>query len=548
MTFPFAQPADLDPAPPAFTQPTEEPPAGPPAPGLPAFLQPADDQPTPLTPAPAPPPTAAAVAQLTGHTPTPEQQATVEAFAAGGNLVIEAGAGSGKTSSLKMVAAIAGRRRGTYIAFNRAIADDARRGFTPWVNCATAHSLAFRAIGNQFGHRLNGPRVPARETARLLRITSTLKTPGDRLLTPSMQARMVSDTVTRFCYGDTAQIEPWHVPRVAGLDDHATVTMLRAELLPYARRMWDDLGSPDGQLRFQHDHYLKMWQLSGPVLPADYVMLDEAQDANPVIAAIVAAQGHAQRILVGDRAQAIYGWRGARDAMAGFDGTRLRLSQSFRFGDTIAREANKWLAVLDTGLRLTGYDQITSTIGPLDEPAAILCRGNSETVRQVMAALTAGKRAALVGGGREVRRLAEAAVTLKAGKGCSHPELYAFKTWGELQEYVEQDSEGSDLKTFVKLVDEYGPEVIIDVVENLVVEQHADVTVSTVHKAKGREWTSVRIANDFPRPKAVGDDGEDQGVPADDAMLAYVAVTRAREGLDRTGLAWIDHYTEANRG
>jgi superfamily I DNA/RNA helicase len=546
VTFPFAQPAEADPVPLMFAQPAEEPPATPP-PGLPAFLQPTDEQPT--IPTPGPPPTAAAVAQLTGHAPTDEQQAIVEAFTTGGNLVVEAGAGAGKTSTLKMAAAVAGRRRGTYIAFNRAIADDARRDFTPWVNCATAHSLAFRAIGNQFGHRLNGPRVPARETARMLHITKTLKTPADRILTPSMQARMISDTVTRFCYSDAATIEPWHVPRVAGLDDHATVTMLRGELLPYARRMWDDLTSPDGIMRFAHDHYLKMWQLSGPVLPADYVFLDEAQDANPVISAIVDAQTHAQRILVGDRAQAIYGWRGARDAMATFTAdTRLQLSQSFRFGPTIAAEANKWLSLLDTGLRLTGYDQVTSTIGPLDEPTAVLCRGNSETVRQVMAALAAGKRAALVGGGREVRRLAEAAVTLKAGRGCSHPELYAFKTWGELQEYVEQDSDGSDLKTFVKLVDEYGPDVIIDVIENLVVEQHADVTVSTVHKAKGREWRSVKIASDFAPPAKPIDGEEDQGVPTEDAMLAYVAVTRAREHLDRTGLAWIDHHAEANRG
>ena len=31
-------------------------------------------------------------------------------------------------------------------------------------------------------------------------------------------------------------------------------------------------------------------------------------------------------------------------------------------------------------------------------------------------------------------------------------------------------------------------------------------------------------------------------IPRADAMLAYVAVTRARGLLDRGGLAWIDHY------
>jgi hypothetical protein len=556
VTFPFAQPAELDPAPaflqpaeeaPTFQQPLEEMPAAAP-PGLPAFLQPADDQPAPAGPAP----TAASVAQLTGKTPTGEQQVIVDAFAAGQNLTIEAGAGSGKTSTLKMLAAVSPGKRGTYIAFNRAIADDARRGFSPWVNCATAHSLAYQR------HRPHLRRPPQRAPRARPRNRAAPAHHQDRQnphLTGSSPPRSrpgSSPTPSLASATATAPaIEPWHVPRVAGLDDHATVTMLRQTLLPLARRMWDDLTNPDGQLRFAHDHYLKMWQLSGPVLPADYVLLDEAQDANPVIAAIVEAQGHAQRILVGDRAQAIYGWRGARDAMANFAADqRLALSQSFRFGQTIADEANKWLTVLDTDLRLTGYDQVTSTIGVLDDPAAILCRSNSETVRQVMNALAAGKRAALVGGGQQIRKLAEAAITLKAGGGCSHPELWAFKTWGELQEYVEQDSEGSDLKAFVKLVDEHGPDVIIDVIENLVIEQNADVTVSTAHKAKGREWTTVKIATDFPPPAKQADadaDGEDQGVPPEDAMLAYVAVTRAREHLDRTGLAWIDKYAETSR-
>src|SRR5215216_5677207 len=113
---------------------------------------------------------------------------------------------------------------------------------------------------------------------------------------------------------------------------------------------------PAGRLRFTHDCYLKLWQLSDPHLPADYVLLDEAQDANPVVAAIVDRQAHAQRILVGDRCQAIYGWRGAIDAMSRFHADhRLCLSQSFRFGPAIASEANKWLQLLDAPLHLRGF-------------------------------------------------------------------------------------------------------------------------------------------------------------------------------------------------
>ena len=154
-----------------------------------------------------------------------------------------------------------------------------------------------------------------------------------------------------------------------------------------------------------------------------------------------------------------------------------------------------------------------------------------------MAAAEQGQRAALVGGGGDIRWLAEAATTLRAGLGTDHPELFAFRSWGEVQGYVAQDASGSDLKTFVQLIDGYGPDVVIDTMDRLVPEQAAQVVVSTAHKAKGREWPSVRIADDFHQPK-----GEDTPIPQAEAMLAYVAVTRARLALDPDGLAWVDRW------
>ena len=53
-----------------------------------------------------------------------------------------------------------------------------------------------------------------------------------------------------------------------------------------------------------------------------------------------AQRDHAQLVMVGDSAQAIYGWRGATDVMTGFDAEQLTLTRSFRFGPQIADEAN----------------------------------------------------------------------------------------------------------------------------------------------------------------------------------------------------------------
>jgi hypothetical protein len=155
------------------------------------------------------------------------------------------------------------------------------------------------------------------------------------------------------------------VPRKPGLDTPGCLAALRAELPPLSAKAWDDLTSTDGQLRFDHDVYLKLWQLSGPRLAAGYILLDEAQDANPVIAAIVENQAHAQLIAVGDRCQAIYGWRGAVDGMTAFPAqVRLPLAQSFRFGPTIAGEANKWLGILQANMRLRGYGRSTPQSPP----------------------------------------------------------------------------------------------------------------------------------------------------------------------------------------
>jgi ATP-dependent exoDNAse (exonuclease V) beta subunit len=68
---------------------------------------------------------------MTTPTPTGEQQAIIDASQSGDDLVIEAGAGTGKTSTLRLLATAQPRRRGLYVASNKAIASDAKRSFPP---------------------------------------------------------------------------------------------------------------------------------------------------------------------------------------------------------------------------------------------------------------------------------------------------------------------------------------------------------------------------------------------------------------------------------
>ncbi|MEU6151502.1 ATP-dependent helicase [Actinosynnema sp. NPDC047251] len=471
-------------------------------------------------------------------TPTPEQTAARDVFTAGRDLALVAGAGTGKTATLVQMAATT-RRRGLYIAFNKAIADEARTRFGSNVQCRTAHSLAYRAIGSRYQERLRSQtRLPAWQTARRLGITRDLAV-GKHFIKINHQARLVMGMIRRFCYSTDKQVMARHLETVTGLDNVGQEYLART-LLPYATRAWEDIRSDRGTLRFEHDHYLKMWALTGPELAGDFVMLDEAQDTNPVLEEIFLNQS-AQRVCVGDPAQQIYGWRSARDVMTGFPAESLHLTESFRFGPRVAEEANRWLRHAESTLRLTGRGPGESRIGEVHNPDVVLCRGNADAMQEVMAFLDRGVPVALTGGGDAIQRIAAAAEELKAGKRTSHPELFLFGSWGEVQDYVENDKAGQDLKSIVRLVDKYGPEQVLRAVGRLSAEGDAKVVVSTAHKAKGREWATVRIGPGFAAPSA-DDDGLPRDVNPAEARLIYVAVTRARLGLDLKGVAWIHEY------
>ena len=60
--------------------------------------------------------------------------------------------------------------------------------------------------------------------------------------------------------------------------------------LPAVERRWLESIDPNHQAGIGHDIYLKLWALSEPNIPADYVLFDEAQDADPLMLGILLRQ------------------------------------------------------------------------------------------------------------------------------------------------------------------------------------------------------------------------------------------------------------------
>lgn len=474
-----------------------------------------------------------AVRLKTGFVPTAEQEEILVAAADGKRVVVEALAGTGKTTTLKLLAQQFYDRKGLYLAFNKTVAREAEGAMGGQVTVSTAHALAYQAIGKDYGHRLPGNPGSTRMSAK--RMSSYLKVKAAQLsevtLNPVNVTRVAQATVNSYIKSADRELGVQHLPsRVVSILNPNEVW---AHVGPVARKIWEDLSRRDGKFFFSHDVYLKHWALTNPVLPATYIMFDEAQDADPVIASIVQRQP-AQLIYVGDRNQAIYGWRGAIDALSKVQGAvRLPLTKSFRFGPAIAEFANEWLGLLGSDLRVVGHDPVKSTVGELTTaPRAILCRTNGTALGWVLAFHERGVPVALAPGdksaGKDVERFAWAARDLMAGEGTDHPELAGFQTWAEVVTYAEEEEDGADLKRLVGIINRIGYPGVIDAIRGLVPEEKATVTVSTAHKAKGLEWSSVKVADDFVPP---AEDDDKERDPAD-LMLAYVTVTRAKEQLD----------------
>lgn len=449
------------------------------------------------------------------YTLTDEQAHAVDLALNGNSLKIEAFAGSGKTTNLKAIGQAKKDSRGLYLAFNKTIQIDAAKSFSNNVVCKTAHSLAFGAVGRLYAHRLKP--LYGRQVSQILNIS------GVDFITGVGLGNFVIDTIQHFCHSADEEITDCHVPHDAKLLEKKKSIAIVDSILAYARQLFTIQSDVNGTVPITHDTYLKLWQLSSPKLRYDFILFDECQDANGVMLDIVEKQEF-QKIYVGDRFQQIYSWRGAKNAMdlIRTDNT-CSITQSFRFGQEIADIANTVLnKFLDAKVSIKGYDKVHQ-----NNKRAVLFRTNGAMLSHVLALMEDGKNVYVAGGTNQIVSLLKGIDELYEKGRTSHRELMIFENYGELKEYSKTDT-GSSYKTIINCYEQYDVDELVTDLALTVTEKVADVTVSTAHKAKGKEWMHVTLADDFRHPGKKNYDDEE-------ANLLYVATTRAQIDLDYGG-------------
>ncbi|TRY64669.1 hypothetical protein DNTS_028699 [Danionella cerebrum] len=481
---------------------------------------------------------------------------------------IMAFAGTGKTTTLVKYAEQRPHLRFLYLAFNRSVAEQARRIFPHNVVCCTIHSMAFKSVGVKYQRKL----------------THNLKPFDVAWVLPKgfggfVRAKVVTQTLQNYWASADEHIHWLHVPSVYRSTHGKFVHPDEEERRMFAgvaQTIWEKtvkfLARKERAYNMTHDGYLKLWQLKKPELD-DYsaIFIDEAQDCTPVIMDIMLSQ-RCGKILVGDPHQQIYTFRGAVNALHIVRHTHIfYLTQSFRFGSEIAYVG---ASILD---RCKGVKQIlvggrqdgsirgedTQTLLHLksgkkleDGKVAILSRCNFTVFNEAVRLTEANPDCKLyIVGGVEhfgLEKIMDIWVLMQPEEMRKKENLnikdFFIRTFCKeklggfmgLKGYAEA-TEDHELEGKLAVVEKYNkriPELVKRIHSQAQGNaQCADFILGTVHKSKGLEFDVVVVTDDFAKVPCTRHNLQRAGnfslsdVTEDEWNLVYVATTRAKKTL-----------------
>uniref|UniRef100_A0A8D1TUD7 DNA 3'-5' helicase n=1 Tax=Sus scrofa TaxID=9823 RepID=A0A8D1TUD7_PIG len=472
---------------------------------------------------------------------------------------IMAFAGTGKTSTLVKYAEKWSESRFLYVTFNKSIAKQAELVFPSNVTCKTFHSMAYGHVGRKY---------QLKKKLNLFKLTpfmvSSVLAEGKGGF---IRAKLVCKTLENFFASADEELTIDHVPIWCKNSQGQRVMVEQSEKLNgvlEASRLWDNMRKlgecKEEAYQMTHDGYLKLWQLSKPLLASfDAIFVDEAQDCTPAIMNIVLSQP-CGKIFVGDPHQQIYTFRGAVNALFTVPHTHVfYLTQSFRFGVEIAYVG---ATILDVCKRvrkktLVGGNHQSGIRGDAKGQVALLSRTNANVFDEAVR-VTEGEvpaRIHLIGGIKsfgldriidiwtllqpeEERRKKNLVIKDKFIRRWAHREGFSgFKR------YVTA-AEDKELEAKIAVVEKYNIRIpeLVQRIERCHIEDldFAEYILGTVHKAKGLEFDTVHVLDDFVKVPCARHNLAQlphfrvESFSEDEWNLLYVAVTRARKRLIMT--------------
>ena len=466
--------------------------------------------------------------------PTQQQNDILEAVKQYKSIKINAFAGTGKTSTLQLIANQYKSKKILYLAFNSSIKNEAIGKFANNTSVKTTHGLAFGAIKKYTNIDLSRiVNYRAIDISKEFSITYN-------------QAIGTLKIFESFCNSSKDEIGKEDI-------EHKTAqTMFNNMLI--------------NKLKPTHGFYLKYYYLlistqQIPQFTYDIIFLDEAQDTNDVTLAIFESLKGKTKIYVGDEHQQIYSFRGSKNALDRIKtDKKLYLSCSFRFNNTIANYANILLknfknekVKIDT-IPNNNIDDIINTNG-------YISRTNATLIATIAQRIQNRKPFVTVRDPNEIFNLTIEVYYLLNGDKSNIKINRFLKDFDDEDDILEYASEVDDyeLKSALKIAKEYKEKIfefkdISDKfylawqnrVQNGFEKRITEILfLTTAHTAKGLEWDRVTIADDFTDFADLIVDfncdslkefqDEQNYLPnqelLDEFNLFYVAITRAKKQI-----------------
>lgn len=463
------------------------------------------------------------------------------------HVLLEARAGSGKSTTCREAAwrLHAAGRRSLYCCFNAQIARDFRADLPSTCRASTLHSLGFGLVRDRLGDvrvdedkvdRLAEKYFPGREGRPERRAVAGLVGLCKNLLADGEDAGELRRLAATF------DVE---LPRLAAEDVLAVVPEVLREC-----------ADPAGAIDFDDMVWLPVRLGLAATRSPDVVFIDEAQDLNPAQHALLPLVGpDAAFVVVGDRYQSIYAWRGA-DAES-IPKLEARLADDGRglatFPLTVTRRCpRRHVELARTLVRDLDHlpDAIPGEVGScppekwtaeVDAGDMVLCRTNAPLVSACYRLIRDGRRAFVRG--RDIGRgllaliarlrCRDVASLLRAvgdHRAAERAKLAELRNPGPAMQALDDKCDClialCDGATSIDEVRRRAEEMFSDLGED------GAVVLSSIHRAKGLEAARIVVLRPdlLPGPWATTPEAFQQ-----EKNLTYVAATRAREALTFAG-------------
>jgi DNA helicase-2/ATP-dependent DNA helicase PcrA len=459
--------------------------------------------------------------------PTDEQSHVISLVRDGSsNILINALAGTGKTSTLDFVQAASRDQPVLCLAFNKRIADEMVERFPSTTTVRTFNSL---------GHRIWSKTV-SNVTLQRKKTQEHLATIIDELRGEDRQEirdnywEIVSAVGLAKNLGYVPEGKYPHTKRL--LTRTAFLSRLDFEASPLIADVIDTLlllsikTAYSGAIDYNDQIYMP--SLFGGTFPRfPLVLVDEYQDLNPSNIHMLSKLARNRVCAVGDDWQSIYAFRGAQQgAMSRFaeeyEAVQADLTVSFRCPENVVKAVH-WRVPKLRWLKPGGVVSVLKnpTLAGFSDSCAILCRNNAPLFSLAFRLLGAGRSVSVAGSDigpkliRIMERLGDANDTTKHLLG-------KISAWAEAKlEASTAPKTIEDMAACMRVFASFGTTLGSAVAHaKHLFEQKGQIKLMTGHKAKGLEWDQVYHLDSW----LLGEEEQELN-------LRYVISTRAKEAL-----------------